>query len=336
MGELTMTVTTSTGMSMKDVKISELLVPVDLSHESWSVLPLASSIAQRLGILLVPLFVDVSTLGSHAVLEGPVLLRASVDGAAVSVEVVPGTDVVEAIDAHLSRRPGSVVVMSTHGLGGFAERAWGNVCDELLRARTDSVLVVGPRFNAHRNAEVHRVAVCIDAAAPDGAIVRDAIGWAEALDVPMVVLAVEGRGRSRPGEDETYKVLAAIFEDLPPTRVPVTAEAIDDPDVAAAIVGYADRRPGTLLAIAPGAARRAVHVLTHTVAMRVASDTQAPMLLRWHQAGSQPPAIERVASAVPAQHTATSCHDDYDEPLIVTAGVHVVAGTGCHDDYDAL
>lgn len=278
-----MTKTASTHLAVPARTVSALLVPVDLSHESWRVLPLATSIARRLSIPIAPLFVDVSNLGTRAVLEHALLLRATIAGEPVAVEVLPGSDVAPAIEKCADDRPGSVVVMSMYGLSGLAEHVRGNICDELLQARDASVLAVGPRFDAQRNADVHRVAVCIDSAAPDNVIVRDALGWAEALGVPMVVVTVRGHGRARPGEDETYHVLAAIFEDLPPGRVSVTAEALDDADVAAAIVRFADRRSGTLLALAPGAAARAVHAVTHSVTMKVARETRAPMLLRWHR-----------------------------------------------------
>lgn len=276
-----MTVRTSDQVSAATVR--ELLVPVDLSHESWAALPLARSIAGCLSVPIVALFVDVSTGDSHAVLEHLLLLRTIVAGEAVCVEVLPGRDVVEAIRCRAEDRPGGVVVMSTRGMSGLAERAGGDLCNALLESRSASVLAVGPRFDPDLNAAIQRVAVCIDSAAPDYPMLRDALGWAELLNVAMVVVIVQGAGRSRPGEDETYGVLATIFEDLPPTRVAVTAETVDDLDVASAIVRFGDRRAGTLLAVAPGAAERAVHVLTHAVTMRVAGESRGPMLLRWHR-----------------------------------------------------
>jgi len=38
-----------------------------------------------------------------------------------------------------------------------------------------------------------------------------------------------------------------------------------------------------LLALAPGAAPRAVHSMTHSVTMAVARETSNAMLLRWHR-----------------------------------------------------
>jgi len=43
---------------------------------------------------------------------------------------------------------------------------------------------------------------------------------------------------------------------------------------------------GTLLALAPGAAPRAVHSMTHSVTMAVARETRNAMLLRWHRGES--------------------------------------------------
>jgi RimJ/RimL family protein N-acetyltransferase/nucleotide-binding universal stress UspA family protein len=270
-------------VSRTEAEVSELLVPVDLSHESWRVLPLATSIARRLAVPVAPLFVDAAGVGTSAALENTMLLRLVVGGEPVCVEVLPGSDVVQEIQNRANDRPGSAVAMATHVSGGLADRGWANTCEQLLQMRDASVLAVGPRFDALCNAEIRRVAVCIDAAAPDSAIVRDALGWATALDVPMVVVTVAGHGRSRPGEDATYHLIADIFDELPPTRVAVTAETLGDLDVAAAIVRLADRRPGTLLALAPGAAARAVHAMTHRVTAKVIRESRAPMLLRWHR-----------------------------------------------------
>jgi len=275
-----MTTTHASAATANPVVVDELLVPVDLSHESWTVLPLARALGRRLNVPVAPMFVDVSSLGSHAVLEHSLTLRAMVDDAPVSIEVVPGPDVVPVVEGLVHDHPGKTVVMSTHGLGGISARSWGTVCDELLRTISSGVLAVGPRFEPDRHSDIRRVVACVDAAAPDLGLMQAALTWAEALRVPMVIVTVTGRGASRPGEDETYHVLAAIFEDLPPAKVAVTVEVVDDADVAGAIVRFADRRSGTLLALTSGAAERSVHALTHRAALEIARDTATALLLR--------------------------------------------------------
>lgn len=267
-------------------RVAELLVPVDLSHESWRVLPLARWIGDELSAAIVPLYVDASSPAAGSQTARPVVLRTSVAGTAVAVQVLPGADTAAVIEQRAQRGPGSVVVMSTHGHGSHPERAWGELCDRLLMADPAGILAVGPHFDADRNASVKRVAVCIDAAAPDHEIVQEALAWADRLNVPLVVVTVKGHGRSRPGEDDTYHVIASVFEELPPARVSVTAEALDDLDVAPAICRFGERQAGTLLALAPGAAPRAVHSMTHSVTMAVARETRNAMLLRWHRGES--------------------------------------------------
>ncbi len=263
--------------------VAELLVPVDLSHASWRALPLARWIGDELSAAIVPLYVDATSPATGSETARPVVLRTSVAGTAVAVQVLPGPDAAEVVGQRAQRQPGSVVVMSTHGHSSHPELAWGELCDRLLMEHRAGILVVGPNFDADRNAAVKRVVVCIDAAAPDHEIVQEALAWADRLNVSLIVVTVKGHGRSRPGDDDTYHVLASVFEELPPARVSVTAEALDDLDVAPALCRFAERQSGTLLALAPGAAPRAVHAMTHSVTMAVARETRSPMLLRWHR-----------------------------------------------------
>jgi nucleotide-binding universal stress UspA family protein len=295
-----MTVTTSTPPTRAHIGATEVIVPVDLSHESWRALPFARAIAQRLSIPLTPLHIDTTSTWANARSDNPLNLRASVEGDAVPVVVVSGTDAVQTIESTSRERAGSVIVMATHGHYALTGLLVGSVCGELLRVHDGPLFAIGPKFDRARHSEITRIAVYVDATAPNGAITGDALDWADALGVPMVIVSVTGRGRSRPGEDETYQVLDAIFEELPASRVPVTAEVLDHRDPARAILEYANRRPGTLVALAPGAGHRAVHALTHSVSMQVVRESPGPMLLRW--ARPEPP----VAPESTAEATSTS------------------------------
>jgi nucleotide-binding universal stress UspA family protein len=259
------------------------LIPVDLSHEAWQALPLARVLGDLLPAAIVPLYVDATEAPDLGGSAEPVVIRTVVDGLPVAVQVLGGSEVAGVITDRIDRGPGSVVVMSTHGHSNHPDRGWGDVCDKLLMARAASLFLVGPHFDPVRNATITQVAACIDAAAPDHELVADALGWADRLEVPLVVLTVKGQGRERPGDDETYHVMAAVFDQLPPAKVSVTAQALEDIDPAPAIIRFAERRAGTLLALAPGAAPRAVHAVTHSVTMAVARETTSPLLARWHR-----------------------------------------------------
>jgi nucleotide-binding universal stress UspA family protein len=259
---------------------SEILVAVDFTTAAWSVVPLAVDLAARCSMPIGYVHVDTSSPWVTEAIGGRLRLLAAPAGQMVDVDVVPGTDVPEAIQGLLASRLSAVVALATHGRSGIAELTFGSVCEQLLVTYDATVLAVGPRFDAARHAEVHRVVTCVDAAAPSPALLDEGVAWAEALDVPMTVLSVSGNGRSRPGEDETYHLINDIFDRLPITSVPVSADVIDDPDPADAIVSYADRRDGTLLLLATHARRPLVRAVTTSVTRRVAREAHCGMLLR--------------------------------------------------------
>ncbi|HTW20497.1 MAG TPA: universal stress protein [Mycobacteriales bacterium] len=265
-------------------RIAEVLMPVDLSHEAWRALPVARSLGDRLAAAIVPVYVDPTAPAEQIASEVPLLIRTSVAGLPVAVEVLGGEDVAGALQARIEASPGALTVMASHGRSQHPERAWGVLCDRLLMTASRSVLVVPQHFDAQRNGTIRRVAACIDAAAPDHTMLREGLALADLVGVPLVVVSVKGHGKLRPGEDDTYHVMAAIFDDLPPASVPVTAEALDDEDPADALVRYADRRAGTVLALAPGAEPRSVYAMTHSVSMAVAREARTPLLVRWHRA----------------------------------------------------
>ena len=307
-----------------------ILVPVDLSRESWRVLPLANNLARRIGGRVQPVFVDVSTLGAHAVLERSVRLVASVDDEPISISVVPGSDVAATLRDLLADAPDSWLLMSTHGLGAITSQSWGCVSDELFRTTTVPVVAVGPCL-ATKVRDVAEVVALADPVAPDEAVIHDAAEWAGLLGVPLVVAVVSGRPCS---SAHSAEVLADRLADRVRTDgVAVTTRILDGIDVAGAVVSLAEQSPDSLVAMSvsplPGAT-----ALSREVTMRIARDMPAPMLLRGSSRLQVPSPRRRTSTAVDLAR-GTDCHDTYDVDLagtVSTAAAHR-QGTSCHDDY---
>lgn len=259
---------------------TEVLVAVDFTTAAWSVVPLALDLAARCSLHLGYVHVDTSSPWVTETVGGRLRLLAAPAGQMVDIDVIPGTDVPEAIQGLLRTRPSAVVALATRGRNGIAELTFGSVCEQLLVTYDATVLAVGPHFDPRRHGEVRRVVTCVDAAAPSPALLDEGVSWAEALDVPMTVLSVSGNGHSRPGEDETYHLINDIFDRLPSTSVAVTADVLNESDPAAAIVAYADSRDGTLLLLATHARRPLVRAVSASVTRRVARDVHCGMLLR--------------------------------------------------------
>jgi nucleotide-binding universal stress UspA family protein len=259
---------------------TELIVALDFTAGSWTVVPLALDIAARWSLPMNCVHVDTHAAWNSETAAGHLQLPAAPAGRMVEVDVLPGPSVAEAIQRLRATHPAAVIAMATHGRNGLAEMAWGSICEQLLLTYDAPVLAVGPRFDPDRHAEVHRVVVCVDAAAPSPALLDDAVTWAEGLNVPMTVLSVSGDGLSRPGADETYHLINDIFDRLPTSGVAVTADVLNEMDPADAIIEYANRRDGTLLVLATHARRPLVRAVTNSVTRQVARHVHGGMVLR--------------------------------------------------------
>lgn len=262
------------------LSVRELVIPVDLSHESWRVLPLARALAGRLNCRVSPVFVDVSSLGSQSILETSISLVADVDNSPITIEVVPGADVAATIHRLLDVRPGSALLMSTHGLGGVASRVWGTVSDELTQTIDAVVLAVGRRYAAPEDAEIRRIAVCVDPGDVDAGLIADGATWAAALDVPLVILVPTGQSQPCASPGAVRTLLHQVSERCAFAGDTVSSiRLVEGGDAAAAVVHYTERMPGTLLALSVES-RPAARVLRRGDALAVVRDAAAPMLLR--------------------------------------------------------
>jgi nucleotide-binding universal stress UspA family protein len=259
---------------------AKVLVAIDFTTAAWSVVPLAVDIAARCALPISYLYIDTATPWVTECSGGRLRLLVAPTGQMVDVDVVPGTDVPHAIQGELAACTSAVVALATPWQSGSGDLTFGNVCEQLLVTHDATVLAVGPRFDHVRHTEVRRVVTCVDAAAPSPALLAEGVAWAESMDVPMTVLSVSANGQSRPGEDGTYHLINDIIDRLPTTSIPVTAELLDDPDPAAAIVRYADRRDGTLLVLATHARQPLVRVVTSGITRRVAHEVRCGMVLR--------------------------------------------------------
>ena len=258
---------------------TEMLVAIDFSTAAWSVVPLAVDVAARCAIPIRFVHIDTASPWMAEGRSGRLRLHAAPGGRSVDVDVVPGSNVPEAIQAVRATSPESVVALATHGRNGLGELALGSVCEQLLNTYDATVLAVGPQFNPDRNSEIRRVVICHDSASTSAHLLDEGVAWAEKLEVPLTVLSVSCDGPTGSGRGETYQAIARIFDGLPQTRVPVIAEVLNERDVTSAIVRYADRHDGTLLVLATHARRPLVRAMTHSVARHVAHEARCAMLL---------------------------------------------------------
>src|SRR4051812_14064271 len=125
-----------------------LIVPVDGSHASLAVVPVAA----RMATAVAGSF-EVITVVDHLADIG--LARDALDrdlaeliGVPEAIEhhVLAGDTVAEVIARRVDATPGSMVIMSSHGHGRSAA-VIGSTCDAVLRETFGPVIVIGPHVD---------------------------------------------------------------------------------------------------------------------------------------------------------------------------------------------
>jgi nucleotide-binding universal stress UspA family protein len=163
--------------------IGRILCPTDFSDVSAHAVAHASAIAGWSGASIAALHVAAPGLVVPAEFQGVALpdrsaadeaarqrLRAAVadafreaTGAGVEVDVfIDSGSPVPRILEHAARLPADLIVMGTHGTGGFAHLLLGSVTEKVLRRAACPVLTVPPRAQATSRLPFQRVLCAVD------------------------------------------------------------------------------------------------------------------------------------------------------------------------------
>ena len=127
--------------------MKDLIVPVDGSAESWVGFDVACSLARRVDatIQLVEVVFDPADVADAHARLGDHLSGSDATDVDVTIDVRIAADGVAAEIEHLlESRPGSVVVMASHGRGRSAAII-GSVADEVLERTFGPMVIVGPQ-----------------------------------------------------------------------------------------------------------------------------------------------------------------------------------------------
>jgi len=192
--------------------LRSILVPFDGSPFSASALPMAAGLAARHGATLhllaaytpivVPLpFAEAPTYDTRFDEEQRAALRTALrgyadrllaEGGVAATSAVIDGDPAEVLADEAARRGVDLIVMTTHGRGGF-DRAWlGSVADELLRRSPVPLLLSRPgRARAREDADDGILGPVADPAAVS---VRPA---ADAARLRRVLVPFDGSGSPR-------------------------------------------------------------------------------------------------------------------------------------------
>ncbi|MGZ6898915.1 MAG: universal stress protein, partial [Acidimicrobiia bacterium] len=247
----------------------KIIVPLDGSEFAARALPVARSIAGRLGARMIVMSTqwEGGADGLAAYLD-----RVAKDQGNVVVEtlLVDEHPAASAIATVSREHPDSIVCMTSHGRSGARWAILGSVTEEVVRDAHAPVLLVGRHCATDWPSHVEHLLVCVDgsdAAEPD---VPALSAWAKALGLDARVLMV-----FHPLDVESAmhpnKVVEAITEHFAGQGVAAAATTMAGSYVAGAIADFARTLPATLIATNTSSRRGIARVALGSVAMGVVS-----------------------------------------------------------------
>lgn len=130
--------------------MQEIVVPVDDSQAAWTAAAVGCSLAKVLAAELTLLTVEDRGADEIAAMrllaQGAGRLHSG-DVAVNTVVRLAQTTVAGEIESYVEERPGSVVVMATHGRGRSSAMV-GSVADDVLRRTFGPIMLVGPKVDS--------------------------------------------------------------------------------------------------------------------------------------------------------------------------------------------
>lgn len=174
----------------KDIMVQHLIVPIDDSPESWSAFDVALALARRIDadVVVVQIEFDpVHRRATHDRLRDGIDRHAPLD-AAVSTEVrVSVRPIGEELVDLAGSRPGSMIVMASHGRGRSAAIV-GSVTEDVLRRSPNPTMLVGPHVSA--DGFGGPIVTTVDGSDESELALPIAAEWADALSVTPWIVAV--------------------------------------------------------------------------------------------------------------------------------------------------
>ncbi len=181
----------------------------------------------------------------------------------VTLETGP---VADALEGYVKRNNVDLIVISSHGRGGFSRLSLGSVTDSLIRRTTVPVLVVKPPasyLNPQVRGAFRRIVVPLDGSPLAEQILRPIITLAVLEDAEIVLLRVIKRADAKESAEtvqtapwwerdvaEAKAYLARVAQNTRASKLDVLTDVVIGDDVAEEIAAYAGRESADLVAIA--------------------------------------------------------------------------------------
>jgi nucleotide-binding universal stress UspA family protein len=168
------------------MKIAQILCPTDFSEPSRHAMEHAAAIAHWSGARVIPLHVETPV---YAMV--PAVIGGGSEHAPGGTQIVYGESPAQAIAEFAAATAVDLIVIGTHGAGGFRQLILGSVTETLLREVDCPVLIVPPRAESTARLPFARILSAVDFSASSLAALRLACLLAEdagaTLDVVHVI-----------------------------------------------------------------------------------------------------------------------------------------------------
>lgn len=286
----------------------ELLVPLDGSRLSESVLPLAAEVARGSGFGMTLLYVhpelntppevvleDGSLLPAHRYLS-TIALGLQAPGFVVNSLVESGP-VVEQIEWVAQRQKCRLVALATHGRSGFGRAALGSVADKLVHIAAQPLLLWKPdKGQSGRGGfRLQQIVVGLDGSALGEAAFAEAQELARQMKLKLHLVQIAPTlaniaagvdpylGYYDPKaldviQESAERYLATKSEGAKRQGLEVSATVLSGA-VAEQLIEYAERLPGSMLAVSTHGRSGLGRWALGSVADRVIRGTNRPVLL---------------------------------------------------------
>jgi nucleotide-binding universal stress UspA family protein len=257
-----------------------IVVPLDGSKDAERALHPAKALADQAG---VPVELVTTPVGGVAAWPRKYLHEAARRVELDDARVRAGKASLQHLLDEITAEEETLVCMTSHGHGAAYEAVFGHTAKDLIVHTRAPFLVVGPHADLAASWRADRIIVCTDGSDTAGAIVPVVADWTQALGATACVLQVvrpeaQELAANTGGDVIEANVVRAIAEELGDGTA-VDWDVLHDDHTARAIVDFADKTPGSLIAMATHGRTGFARMTVGSVAGAVLQHAACPVLV---------------------------------------------------------
>jgi len=259
--------------------IRKLIVPLDGSAVAERAIGLAEGLAivADVPVVLFTARWDIDSDNANRYLAAQ---AATIPERQVERRVVLEQSAPFAIARELELTPDSMVVMSTHGRSGVGQALLGSVTEEVLRASTAPVLVIGPHWSGAQIIKGSSVLMAIDSEVSVSALLQPVIELARLFRLHVwIVQVLSSESKSDVPVVEETAAVHQVAKRLHEADVLADWEVLNGGDPADEILNFAESHDVSVLALTTRVRQGVKRVTLGSVAMRVVRHAGQPVLL---------------------------------------------------------